>query len=53
MKITVLGFGNVGGQLGRLWTAKGHTVRAGLREASKGAKTAKELDLTVQNLQLR
>ena len=47
MKITVLGFGNVGSQLGRLWTAKGHKVTAGLREASKRAKTAKELGLSV------
>lgn len=47
MKITVLGFGNVGGQLGRLWTAKGHRVTAGLRAASKRAKTAKELGMTV------
>ena len=47
MKITVLGFGNVGAQLGRLWTAKGHIVTAGLREASKGAETAKELGLNV------
>ena len=47
MKITVIGFGNVGGKLGRLWTAKGHTVTVGLREASKRAKPAKELGLTV------
>jgi 8-hydroxy-5-deazaflavin:NADPH oxidoreductase len=47
MKITVLGFGNVGAQLGRLWTAKGHKVTAGLRKAGKGAKTAQELGVTV------
>lgn len=47
MKITVIGFGNVGAQLGRLWTAKGHVVTAGLRKASKGTNTAQELGLTV------
>jgi 8-hydroxy-5-deazaflavin:NADPH oxidoreductase len=47
MKITVLGFGNVGGQLGRLWAAKGHMVTAGLRGAGKGAETAKKLGVTV------
>jgi NADPH-dependent F420 reductase len=47
MKITLLGFGNVGAQLGRLWAAKGHTIAVGLREGSKGAKTAKELGATV------
>jgi 8-hydroxy-5-deazaflavin:NADPH oxidoreductase len=49
MKITVLGLGNVGSQLARLWTAKGHMVTAGLREASKAAKTAKELGITVSD----
>jgi 8-hydroxy-5-deazaflavin:NADPH oxidoreductase len=47
MKITVLGFGNVGTQLGRLWVAKGHSVTAGLREGSKGTEIAKELGVTV------
>jgi len=30
MKIAVLGAGNVGGALGRLWAAKGHEVRFGV-----------------------
>jgi predicted dinucleotide-binding enzyme len=47
MKIAVLGFGNVGSQLGRLWAASGHTVTVGLREGSKGTETAKELGLAV------
>jgi predicted dinucleotide-binding enzyme len=47
MKITVLGLGNVGGHLARLWAAEGHAVTAGLRANSKRVKTAKELGLTV------
>jgi 8-hydroxy-5-deazaflavin:NADPH oxidoreductase len=47
MKITVLGFGNVGAQLGRLWVTKGHSVTAGLREGGKGTETAKKLGVTV------
>ncbi len=43
MKIAVLGFGNVGAQLGRLWLAKGHKVRAGLREGSKDTVKAKDM----------
>jgi 8-hydroxy-5-deazaflavin:NADPH oxidoreductase len=40
MKIAVLGLGNVGGQLTRLWLAAGHQVTAGLREGSKDRETA-------------
>ena len=40
MKIAVLGFGNVGGQLGKLWAKKGHQVTAGLREGSKDRQKA-------------
>lgn len=47
MKITVLGFGNVGAQLGRLWVAQGHAVMAGLRAGGKGAEKAKELGVAV------
>jgi predicted dinucleotide-binding enzyme len=47
MRIAILGFGNVGSQLGRLWSAKGHTITAGLRTGSKGADTAKQLGISV------
>ena len=47
MNITVLGFGNVGAQLGRLWVAQGHAVTAGLRTGSNGAEKAKELGVSV------
>jgi predicted dinucleotide-binding enzyme len=32
MKVAIIGMGNVGGNLGRLWTAKGHTITFGVRE---------------------
>jgi len=47
MRITVLGFGNVGAQIGRLWVAQGHLVTAGLRAGGKGTEKAKELGVTV------
>lgn len=47
MKIAVLGFGNVGAQLGKLWTKKGHQVTAGLREGSKGRQKASDAGLSV------
>lgn len=42
MKIAVLGFGNVGAQLAKLWIAKGHEVTAGLREESKDRQKASD-----------
>jgi hypothetical protein len=47
MKIAVLGFGNVGAQLGKLWAAKGHEVTAGLREGSKDREKATEAGVKV------
>jgi predicted dinucleotide-binding enzyme len=47
MRIAILGFGNVGAQLGKLWSAKGHTITAGLRAGSKGAEAAKQLGISV------
>lgn len=47
MKITVLGFGNVGAQIGRLWVARGHSVTAGLRAGGKGTEKAKALGVAV------
>ena len=47
MKIAVLGFGNVGAQLGRLWSAKGHEVTAGLREGSKDRQKAADAGVAV------
>ena len=47
MRIALLGFGNVGGQIGRLWSASGHTLTVGLREGSTGTETAKRLGATV------
>jgi len=32
MKIAIIGAGNVGGNLGKLWTAKGHGVTFGVRD---------------------
>ncbi len=36
MKIGIIGAGNVGGTLGKLWAAKGHEVCFGLRDAHQG-----------------
>lgn len=47
MKIAVLGFGNVGGQLGKLWAKKGHEVTAGLREGSKDRQKASDAGVAV------
>lgn len=47
MRIAILGFGNVGAQLGRLWAAKRHTITAGLREAGKGTEAAKKLGVAL------
>jgi len=47
MKIAVLGFGNVGAQLGKLWLQKGHQVTAGLREGSKGRQKASDAGVSV------
>ena len=47
MKIAVLGFGNVGGQLAGLWAKKGHEVMAGLREGSKDRRKASDAGVAV------
>jgi len=47
MKIAVLGFGNVGAQLAKLWLSKGHAVTAGLREGSKDRTTASGMGAAV------
>lgn len=47
MKIAMLGFGNVGAQLGTLWANKGHEVTAGLRERSKDRQKAKDAGVSV------
>jgi hypothetical protein len=47
MKIAILGFGNVGAQLGKLWVAKGHEVTAGLREGSKDRQKASDAGANV------
>lgn len=47
MKIAVLGFGNVGAQLGELWSTKGHDVTAGLREGSKDRQKAADAGVAV------
>jgi 8-hydroxy-5-deazaflavin:NADPH oxidoreductase len=49
LKIGILGAGNVGGTLGRLWTAKGHGVAFGKRGGSnrEAASSAQVVVLTV------
>ncbi|HXS14493.1 MAG TPA: NADPH-dependent F420 reductase [Acidobacteriaceae bacterium] len=47
MKIAVLGFGNVGAQLGKLWAKTGHEVTAGLREGSKDRQKASDAGVSV------
>lgn len=47
MKIAVLGFGNVGAQLAKLWLSKGHAVTAGLREGSKDRTAASGMGAAV------
>jgi len=39
MRIAIVGTGNVGGALGRVWSAKGHEIVFGAREP-KSAKVA-------------
>ena len=50
MRIAVLGFGNVGAQLAKLWIAKGHKVTAGLREGSKDRQKASDAGAGVATL---
>src|SRR6266571_6549699 len=40
MRIGILGAGNVGGTLGRLWARKGHEISFGVREPSRVAELA-------------
>ena len=47
MQISVLGFGHVGSQLVRLWTAAGHSLTVGLRSGSASEKAAKASGATV------
>lgn len=47
MKICVFGFGHVGSQLARLWSAAGHSLVAGLRPESKHVEDAKKLGIEV------
>lgn len=37
MRLGIIGAGNVGGTLGRLWEAQGHDVRFGVRDKSRAA----------------
>ena len=37
MKIAILGAGNVGGKLGKLWSARGHEIRFGVPDPKKVA----------------
>ena len=46
MKIGILGAGNVGGNLGRLWAARGHDIVFGVRD--QGADKAKALLASAQ-----
>ncbi len=50
MKIAVLGFGNVGSQLGKVWAKTGHEVTAGLREGSKDRQKASDAGVRVATL---
>jgi 8-hydroxy-5-deazaflavin:NADPH oxidoreductase len=47
MKISVLGFGQVGSQLTRLWSAAGHSISIGLRSGSKHQEAANHLKVQV------
>jgi predicted dinucleotide-binding enzyme len=47
MRISVLGFGHVGGHLARLWIAAGHAVTVGLRNGSAHTEAAKASGATV------
>ena len=42
MKIGIVGAGNIGGSLGKLWAAKGHKIVFGVRDVNS-AKTQKAL----------
>jgi predicted dinucleotide-binding enzyme len=43
MKIAILGAGNIGGALGKIWLAAGHEIRFGVRDADSG-KTKQALE---------
>jgi 8-hydroxy-5-deazaflavin:NADPH oxidoreductase len=43
MKIGIIGAGNIGGTLGRLWVQAGHQVRFGVRDPSKALPLLDEL----------
>jgi hypothetical protein len=47
MQISILGFGNVGSHLARLWIAAGHSLVVGLRSNSASEKEAKAAGATV------
>lgn len=47
MKISVLGFGHVGAQLAKLWSAAGHSLVVGLRRGSKHEEEASRLKTEV------
>ena len=47
MKICVLGFGHVGSQLARLWTAAGHRLLASLRTCSKHIDAVQKLGIEI------
>jgi hypothetical protein len=47
MKISVLGFGQVGSQLARLWSATGHSLCVGIRSGSRRQAAANHLKMEV------
>jgi predicted dinucleotide-binding enzyme len=47
MRIAVLGMGNVGSALGRLWAAMGHHVTFGVRDPAKKTAEAETIGATV------
>lgn len=50
MKIAIIGAGNIGGSLGKVWSARGHSVVFGVRDPNS-EKTRKALAETGANVQ--
>lgn len=48
MKIAIIGAGNVGGTLGKLWAQKGHEIMFGVPNPSKLAQLVKSIGATVR-----
>ena len=47
MKIAVIGHGNIGGRLAKIWAQHNHDVTIGVRSAEKKAEVEKAFELSL------